>query len=149
MAIVRVAPCLAAVAENASSKMLPVCVDSTEGNKCGWRIAKIKTTSVVVTGGFAGRRELPAACTSRRMAGVNWRFVHVHKNARWFVLAVAGPRACKGDLSQVKILDTIRDGMAKLVLKDPDEEDEEDEEDKNTKKTIIRRMRRRRSHERP
>ena len=129
MAIVNVAPCLrnlsAAVADNASSKIQPACADSCDLPKqCRWRPAKIKTTSIIVAGCFAGKREHAAACTSRPMVGVNWRFVHVHKNARWFVAAVAGPRAPKGDLSQVKILDTIRDRMAKLALEDPDEEDE-------------------------
>ena len=47
------------------------------------------------------------------MGGSEYVFVHLHKHARWFIAAVAGPTARKGDIGQVKILDMIRDRLVR------------------------------------
>ena len=95
----------AAVAEAAPAPIKPVCADN-HGTK--WTDVRVKNASVVVNGGFAGNRENVAESLVFEMNGTAWRFVHLHKHARWLVTAVAGPNTCKGEINQVKVLDLIR-----------------------------------------
>ena len=96
---------VAAVAEAAPTPIRPVCAN-THGAK--WTDVHVKNASIVINGGFAGNRENVAESLVFEMDGTAWRFVHLHKHARWLFTAVAGPHTCKGEINQVKILDLIR-----------------------------------------
>ena len=80
------------------------------------------------------------------MDGISWRFIQIQKHYRWFVSGVGGPKAAKGDLGAVKVLDYIRsrvveDGYAKVpavaddevrrshdpMLQDDDDQDDDDD----------------------
>ena len=96
---------VAAVAEAAPTPIRPVCAN-IHGAK--WTDVHVKNASIVINGGFAGNRENVAESLVFEMDGTAWRFVHLHKHARWLFTAVAGPNTCKGDINQVKVLDLIR-----------------------------------------
>ena len=95
----------AAVAEAEPTSIKPVCA---ENHRPKWTEVCVKTASIVINGGFAGKREHVAESLVFEMGGTAWRFVHLHKHARWLFTAVAGPHTCKGEINQVKILDLIR-----------------------------------------
>ena len=105
-ALVRVAQ--PAIAAEPLAAARPVCADS-DANRLGkWRKVAVWSSCVVVRGGFGCNRETVAPAIVFEMDGAEWTFVHLHKHARWFIAAVAGPRAQKGCISQIKILDIMR-----------------------------------------
>ena len=103
-----------AVADEALAAVQPVCADSNECKLGKWRKAAVWSSCIVVQGGFGGNKETVAPSIFFEMDGAEWIFVHLHKHARWLISAVAGPRATKGDISQVKILDIIRHTFMEL-----------------------------------
>ena len=93
-----------AVAEN----MVPVCSANQEQKFGKWQAVSVQPATVVIQGGFAGRAQHVAQTLACRMGVTEWRFAHICKTARWFLFAVAGPRAMKNDLYGVEVLDLTR-----------------------------------------
>ena len=58
--------------------------------------------------GFRGARPYVAHSLVYKMGDETWRFVRLHMHSRWFICAVAGPRAKKGDTTAAKALEDIR-----------------------------------------
>ena len=83
----------------AEDKIVPVCSRSAPRGFSPWQTVQVHTASVHLQAGFCGAR--PYVAHSRR-------FVRSHKHSRWFICAVAGPRAKKGDITAVKVLEDIR-----------------------------------------
>ena len=107
-------PSVPAVAEDlmpavAADVQVPVCASKSDYRLGKWHGVALRTSSIVIEAGFCGRIPHVAQSIIYRMDGLDWRFVHVHKALRWFICAVAGPHAHKGDINAVQILDTIRD----------------------------------------
>ena len=97
-----------AVAMGGGDGTVPVCAHSTE-SRCGkWQSISVKPTSIVIQGGFGGRTPRVAQSLEVQMGDTEWRFVHFTKQSRWLIHGCAGPRAGKGDLSAVKVIDEIR-----------------------------------------
>ena len=105
-AVVRVAQ--PAVADEPLAAATPVCAYSHDNHLGTWRKSSAMSSCVWIQGGFGGKTESVAQTIRFEMGGSEYVFVHVHKNARWFIAAIAGPSARKGDIAQVKILDNVR-----------------------------------------
>ena len=92
----------AAVAED---RIAPTCANR---NPEPWRRVQILNGSIGITAGFGGKHVCMGECLVHEMNGENFRFVHLHKHARWFLSSVAGRSASKGDIATVRVLDKIR-----------------------------------------
>ena len=76
------------------AKLDPVCAEKPESK---WQMVSVRSASIVIHGGFAGRAQHIAHTLVYKMNdGTDWRFVHLQKHAKWLVAAVVGPRATNG-----------------------------------------------------
>ena len=94
-----------AAAAVAEEKIAPTCAHR---NPEPWRRVQILSGSIGITAGFGGKHVCMGECLVHDMNGENLKFVHLHKNARWFLSSVAGRKASRGDIATVRVLDEIR-----------------------------------------
>ena len=97
-----------AAAAVAEEKLVPVCAQSPRLGVAAWRPVKVLTESITITAGFSARVPYVAQSLVYGMGGDTWRFLHMHKHSRWFICSIGGPRARKGDITAVRVLDEIR-----------------------------------------
>ena len=99
-----------AVAEPSALKHVPVCAQELAQNGLGpWKGVVMKAADIVLSGGFGGRCSHVAQSVLYEMDGQQWRFVHLHKHARWFLNGCGGPKAVKGDLPAVSVIGLLRE----------------------------------------
>ena len=58
-------------------------------------------------------------------AGEAWKFVHVKKNAPWFIAAVGGPQLKKGNMPSVHVIDVLYSKVFGKQYKNTTHEDED------------------------
>ena len=86
-----------AVAEPSALKHVPVCAQELAQKGLGpWKGVVMKAAAIVLSGGFGGTCSHVAETVLYRMDGEQWRFVHLHKGARWFLNGCSGPKAVRG-----------------------------------------------------
>ena len=78
--------------------------------KAGWKDVQIVEDQVGISGGFLGK-PYSAASVLIMTQEIHMRFVEVTKKSDWFIKAVGGPKAVKGELGGVKVLDELRKHM--------------------------------------
>ena len=99
-----------AVAEPSALKHVPVCAQELAQKGLGpWKGVVMRAASIVLSGGFGGTCSHVAETVLYRMDGEQWRFVHLHKHARWFLNGCGGPKAVKGDLPAVHVIGLLRE----------------------------------------
>ena len=104
--------------------ILPMCEREDDQRIGTWKTLTAFEDQIVFQVGFA-KAPHQAPCLKIDIGGVPHRFVHVKKQAAWFVAAVGGPQLKKGDMPAVTLLEELAD---KLILhssnKDVDDEPE-------------------------
>ena len=99
-----------AVAEPSALKHVPVCAQELAQKGLGlWKGVRMKAAAIVLSGGFGGTCSHVAETVLYRMDGEQWRFVHLHKQARWFLNGCGGPKAVRGDLPAVHVIGLLRE----------------------------------------
>ena len=99
-----------AVAEPIRLKHVPVCARELAKKGLGaWKGVEMKAAAIVLNGGLGGKSSHVAQTILYDMDGQQWRFVHLHKHARWFLEGCAGTNAIKGRLAAVHVLDLLRE----------------------------------------
>ena len=86
-----------------------ICPVSTSKGKCKWTSLKMNTSNIMINAGYSGQTPHCVPCIWYIMGKTRYRFVHITKNAKWFLQCVGGSNVCKGDLSQVTVLEKIRE----------------------------------------
>ena len=79
---------------------------SMRDKKEKWHAASTQRDRVGVKGGYNTKAEA-AAALEYQVDGATHVYVELDKNAQWFLKGVGGPKARKGDLKAVKVLDLI------------------------------------------
>jgi hypothetical protein len=80
---------------------------SMRDKKEKWHAASTQRDRVGVKGGYNTKAEV-AAALEYQVDGATHAYVELDKNAQWFLKGVGGPKARKGDLKAVKVLDLLR-----------------------------------------
>ena len=98
-----------AVAEPTALLYVPVCAKELAQKGAGsWTSVTMKAAAIVISGGYGGKHTHVAQTVLYDMNGKQWRFVHLHKAARWFLHGCGGPNAVKGELGAVQVLELLR-----------------------------------------
>ena len=97
-------------AQPTNEQTIPVAASKAGGEK-RWRPVALYDNIVGVCGGFGGSKPYPANAIDVQTSVGPMRFIEVAKNFEWFYKAVAGPKAHKGDLKNVTVIDDIRENM--------------------------------------
>ena len=99
-----------AVAELNALKHVPVCAQELAQKGLGpWKGVVMKAAAIVLSGGFGGTCSHVAETVLYEMDGEQWRFVHLHKGARWFLNGCSGPKAVTGDFPAVNVIGLLRE----------------------------------------
>ena len=106
--------------KDAENQLVPTCELRAKETIGPWKSVCILTDYIAIEGGFS-KHPFQGQCVT--MDDV--RYVHVKKNAPWFVAAVGGPNAKRGGLPAVRILDLLG---AKLFGKSYTEVGDEDQD---------------------
>ena len=98
-----------AVAEQTAPVHVPACAKELAKKGAGsWTSVTMKAAAIVLSGGYGGKFTHVAQTVLYEMNGQQWRFVHLHKAARWFLHGCGGPNAVKGELGAVQVLELLR-----------------------------------------
>jgi len=97
-----------AAAAVAEEKLVPVCAQRPGLRFAAWRPVEVLTETITITAGFSTKAPYVVQSLVYEMGGDAWRFVQLHKHHRWFICSIGGPRARKGDITAVRVLDEIR-----------------------------------------
>ena len=100
-------PC-GSVAAAVAEVLVPACASGPAHKFGTWRPTKVRTESIAIQAGFGGKCQHVAPSIVYNMGGEHLNFVHMHKQSRWFLSAIAGPRANKGEVTAAHVLDLVR-----------------------------------------
>ena len=96
-------------AEQTAPVHVPVCEkELAKKGAMSWTSVTMKAAAIVISGGYGGKHTHVAQTVLYDMNGKQWRFVHLHKAARWFLQGCGGPSALKGELGAVQVLELLR-----------------------------------------
>ena len=96
-------------AEQTAPVHVPVCEkELAKKGAVSWTSVTMKAAAIVISGGYGGKHTHVAQTVLYDMNGKQWRFVHLHKAARWFLQGCGGPSALKGELGAVQVLELLR-----------------------------------------
>ena len=87
-----------------------------ERDGCNWKSVAIHGGVVGISGGL-NRKALGAEYVDVPVNGEMRRFIHLNKDAEWFLKCVGGPNTQKGHMKTVCVMDIIRD---RLQMQFPD-----------------------------
>ena len=110
-----------------ASKVVPVCELEASGTLGAWRSANVLTDHIALEAGFS-KQPYQAQCVTLDRAGGQERFVHLNKNATWFLAAVGGPKTLRCGLPAVTVIETLCDKVFGRSDKQVVEDEEENEE---------------------
>jgi hypothetical protein len=113
-------------AQLAVEPTIPVAASKAGGEK-RWRPVELYEGIVGVCGGFGGSKPWLANAIDVQSPTGPMRFMEVAKHFEWVVKAVAGPKAQRGDLKNVRVLDDVREKL--LSARDQTAAVAEDDED--------------------
>ena len=91
-----------------------------------WQPVHVETTNIMITAGYAGKQSQSVPCIWYDMGKSKYRFVHLNKNAKWFLWCVGGTKVAKGDLAHVTVLDQLRDSYFGSERPEGDDDDKVD-----------------------
>ena len=109
---------------SAESQLVPICGSEVKAALGAWKSVHILIDHVALEAGFS-KQAFQAQCVTMEDAGEAWKFVHVKKNAPWFIAAVGGPQLKKGNMPSVHVVDVLYSKVFGKQYKNTTHEDED------------------------
>lgn len=101
------------------ASLSPICEHEVK-NLGAWKPFTILVDHVAIEAGFS-KHSYQAQCVTLESGGANLKFLHLRKQASWFVAAVGGPKlGAKGEMPTVTVIDELTAKVFGGDFKDPE-----------------------------
>ena len=107
-------------ATSAENQLVPICESEAKVQFGAWKPTQILIDHVALEAGVS-KQAFQAQCVTMEEA----KFVHVKKDAPWFVAAVGGPQLKKGNMPSVHVIDVLYSKVFGKQYKNTTHEDED------------------------
>ena len=102
---------------SAEGQLLPVCREEASKTLGAWKSARVVTNHIALEVGFSKHTYQAQCMTVDHPDSGPEKFVHLKKNAPWFIAAVGGPSCKKSGLPSVHVIEALQETMYDKINK--------------------------------